>query len=92
MFLTFPVEPNPSTVEIITEAVYASSTSLNGRSFAEEFVRRRRLDAQFGAAPAPAPKQQQQQEQQPHAGGSAAGQSANDGGFKVVGKKGKRRN
>ncbi|KAI9816255.1 MAG: hypothetical protein M1827_001856 [Pycnora praestabilis] len=36
--LAFPAEP-----EIISEAVYASSPTLDGRRFAEEYVRRRRL-------------------------------------------------
>lgn len=81
MFLTFPVEANPSTIEIISEAVYASSPSLNGRSFAEEFVRRRKLDSAPGAT-----------------GGQDAFKNAStptgsdNTGFKVVAKKGRKRN
>ena len=33
----------PSEPEILSEAVYANSTTLDGRRFAEEFVRRRKL-------------------------------------------------
>lgn len=36
--LQFPSEP-----EILSEAVYANSQTLDGRRFAEEFIRRRRL-------------------------------------------------
>ncbi|KAL1924557.1 uncharacterized protein VTP21DRAFT_4211 [Calcarisporiella thermophila] len=52
MLLTFPLDPPPGTMEIISESVYAHSQSLNGRRFAEEFVRRRKLDAQGLPQPA----------------------------------------
>ncbi|RKP35614.1 hypothetical protein BJ085DRAFT_36110 [Dimargaris cristalligena] len=45
MLLTFPLEPPPSTLEIIQESVYANSSSLDGRRFAHEFVKRRQVDA-----------------------------------------------
>ncbi|KAJ1962533.1 kinesin-like protein, partial [Dispira parvispora] len=45
MLLTFPLDPPPSTVEIIQESVYANSPSLDGRRFAEEFIKRRQVDA-----------------------------------------------
>lgn len=45
MLLSFPMDPDPSTVEIITELIYANSTTLDGRRFASEFVNRRKTDA-----------------------------------------------
>ncbi|KAJ2818082.1 kinesin-like protein, partial [Coemansia furcata] len=44
MLLTFPLKAPESTLEIITEQVYAYSTTLNGRAFAEDFVARRAKD------------------------------------------------
>ena len=44
MLLSFPVEPDPSTLEIISDLIYASSTTLDGRRFAAEFVSRRKAD------------------------------------------------
>ncbi|PIL30875.1 hypothetical protein GSI_07044 [Ganoderma sinense ZZ0214-1] len=45
MLLSFPLDPDPSTVEIISDLVYASSTTLDGRRFASEFVSKRKADA-----------------------------------------------
>ena len=45
MLLSFPLDPDPSTVEIISDLIYASSTTLDGRRFASEFVSRRKADA-----------------------------------------------
>lgn len=45
MLLSFPVDPDPSTVEIISDLIYANSTTLDGRRFASEFVSRRKADA-----------------------------------------------
>ncbi|RXK35373.1 hypothetical protein M231_07363 [Tremella mesenterica] len=50
MLLAFPVDP-PATdragvLEIISEAVYSSSTTLNGTRFAQEYFTRRKADAQ----------------------------------------------
>ncbi|KZT67669.1 hypothetical protein DAEQUDRAFT_385710 [Daedalea quercina L-15889] len=45
MLLSFPLDPDPSTVEIISDLIYASSTTLDGRRFAAEFVSRRKADA-----------------------------------------------
>ncbi|CAG8481447.1 14448_t:CDS:10 [Ambispora leptoticha] len=45
MLLTFPLEPPPITIEIIQESIYEYSTSLDGRRFADEFVKRRKADA-----------------------------------------------
>ncbi|KAJ1936553.1 AP-2 complex subunit sigma [Linderina macrospora] len=44
MLLTFPLHAPESTLEIIAEQIYAYSTTLNGRAFAEDFCRRRRAD------------------------------------------------
>ncbi|KAI1786298.1 hypothetical protein LXA43DRAFT_1034392 [Ganoderma leucocontextum] len=45
MLLSFPLDPDPSTVEIISDLIYASSTTLDGRRFASEFVTKRKADA-----------------------------------------------
>lgn len=45
MLLSFPVDPDPSTVEIISDLIYANSTTLDGRRFASEFVSKRKADA-----------------------------------------------
>ncbi|KAJ1938890.1 kinesin-like protein [Kickxella alabastrina] len=47
VLLTFPTQPAETTLEIIAEQIYAYSSILNGRAFAEDFVKRRRRD--FGA-------------------------------------------
>lgn len=45
MLLSFPLDPDPSTVEIISDLIYSSSTTLDGRRFAAEFVSKRKVDA-----------------------------------------------
>jgi len=89
MLLSFPLDPDPLTVEIIAETVYGASTTLNGRQFASEFVAKRKVDA------ASAPKSSQ--------GGAVNGKlpsladivkapktaQNSDFGYKVVKKKGK---
>ncbi|KAF5375267.1 hypothetical protein D9758_000086 [Tetrapyrgos nigripes] len=45
MLLSFPLDPDASTVEIISDLIYANSTTLDGRRFASEFVTRRKADA-----------------------------------------------
>ncbi|EKM60710.1 uncharacterized protein PHACADRAFT_133413 [Phanerochaete carnosa HHB-10118-sp] len=45
MLLSFPLDPDPSTVEIISDLIYANSTTLDGRRFASEFVSKRKTDA-----------------------------------------------
>ena len=45
MLLSFPLDPDASTVEIISDLIYANSTTLDGRRFAAEFVSRRKADA-----------------------------------------------
>ncbi|KAF9960142.1 hypothetical protein BGZ72_007829 [Mortierella alpina] len=85
MLLTFPLNPDPSTVEIIQDSIYANSQSLNGRQFADEFIKRRKADAYpNGGAPAFASASS--------AGSLAAsGNGASDSSFKVVSKKGKKK-
>ncbi|KAK9711094.1 kinesin-like protein [Basidiobolus ranarum] len=45
MLLTFPLDPPPATMDIISESVYAYSSSMDGRRFAAEYVKRRKVDA-----------------------------------------------
>ncbi|ORX98569.1 hypothetical protein K493DRAFT_313590 [Basidiobolus meristosporus CBS 931.73] len=45
MLLTFPLDPPPATMDIIAESVYAYSSSMDGRRFAFEYVKRRKVDA-----------------------------------------------
>ena len=59
MLLQFPVNADPSTMEIISDAVYANSRTLDGRRFAESFVLKRKADIAIGpslAAATSAPK------------------------------------
>ena len=44
MLLSFPIDPDDTTVEIISELIYANSTTLDGRRFASEFISRRKAD------------------------------------------------
>lgn len=48
MLLSFPLDPDPSTSEIISDLIYANSTTLDGRRFAAEFVKRRRASGTAG--------------------------------------------
>lgn len=45
MLLSFPLDPDQSTLEIISDLIYANSTTLDGRRFAADFVSRRKADA-----------------------------------------------
>lgn len=45
ILLSFSLDPDPSTVELISDTIYANSTTLDGRRFAAEFVAKRKLDA-----------------------------------------------
>ncbi|KAJ7456540.1 hypothetical protein FB451DRAFT_1276327 [Mycena latifolia] len=45
MLLSFPLDPDASTVELISDLIYANSTTLDGRRFAAEFVSKRKADA-----------------------------------------------
>ena len=50
MLLSFPLDPDPSTLELISDLIYANSTTLDGRRFASEYVTRRKADAKSSAA------------------------------------------
>ncbi|ODQ56580.1 hypothetical protein SAICODRAFT_16579 [Saitoella complicata NRRL Y-17804] len=54
MIIQMPVN-DPFTAEIISDSVYASSTTIDGRRFAEEFTRRRKSDHLGANASAAAP-------------------------------------
>ncbi|CAL1696731.1 unnamed protein product [Somion occarium] len=56
MLLSFPLDPDPSTVELISDLIYANSTTLDGRRFASEFVARRRASTRTAAPPGTAGK------------------------------------
>lgn len=45
MLLDFPVQADSSTLEIISDAVYSNSRTLDGRRFAEQFALKRKADA-----------------------------------------------
>ena len=45
MLLLFPLDPDPSTVELISDLIYTNSTTLDGRHFATEFVSKWKNDA-----------------------------------------------
>ncbi|EEB94743.1 hypothetical protein MPER_06396, partial [Moniliophthora perniciosa FA553] len=45
MLLSFPLDPDPSTTKIISDLIYANSTTLDGRRFAADFVSKRKADA-----------------------------------------------
>ncbi|KAG9326640.1 hypothetical protein KVV02_006151 [Mortierella alpina] len=85
MLLTFPLNPDPSTVEIIQDSIYANSQSLNGRQFADEFIKRRKADAYpNGGAPTSASASST-------GNLASSGSGASDSSFKVVSKKGKKK-
>ncbi|KAF9277141.1 hypothetical protein BGZ68_009509 [Mortierella alpina] len=87
MLLSFPLNPDPMTVEIIQESIYANSQSLNGRQFADEFIKRRKADAYpngMGNAANGASNTSSSINNQQSG-------SAHDGSFKVVSKKGRKK-
>ncbi|CED85002.1 GYF domain containing proteins [Phaffia rhodozyma] len=45
MLLAFPLNPDSAVLEIISDSVYAHSSTLDGRRFATEFVNKRKADA-----------------------------------------------
>lgn len=45
MLLSFPLDPDQSTLEIISDLIYANTTTLDGRRFASEYVSKRKADA-----------------------------------------------
>lgn len=44
MLLSFPLEASADVLEIISDSVYANSSTLDGRRFASEYSSRRKLD------------------------------------------------
>lgn len=49
--LDFPVELDSSGMEIISEFVYANSSTMDGRRFAAEYAAKRKADAAFAGKP-----------------------------------------
>uniref|UniRef100_A0A8H7YAI1 GYF domain-containing protein n=1 Tax=Psilocybe cubensis TaxID=181762 RepID=A0A8H7YAI1_PSICU len=45
MLLSFPIDPDSTTAEIISDTIYSNSTTLDGRRFASEFIAKRKADA-----------------------------------------------
>lgn len=70
----------PSEVSIIADSVYANSSLMDGRRFAEEFIRRRKLADKGVIENASAMSS--------GSGFSTAGDSKNSGGWSEVAKKG----
>jgi PERQ amino acid-rich with GYF domain-containing protein len=56
MLFDFSIDPDTSTIEIISEFVYANSSTLDGRRFASEFVAKRKADAASRVGKIPAGK------------------------------------
>lgn len=46
MLLQFPLDPSADVIEIIADTVYANSSTLDGRRFANDFVTKRKMDVQ----------------------------------------------
>jgi PERQ amino acid-rich with GYF domain-containing protein len=74
--LGFPLDPS-----ILADAVYANSTTMDGRHFAEEFVRRKKL-ADRGVV------EKQSSQSSGGAVGSSDAKNNNAGGWNEVAKKG----
>lgn len=75
----------PAEADIISDSVYANSTTLDGRRFAEEFLRRRKL-ADRGIVPDPSPSGAATSFSSVSTGGE--GKSGTGGGWSEVAKKG----
>lgn len=85
MLLSFPLDVDSVTMEIISESIYASSTTLDGRRFAQEFVSKRKADAASKKSGVTAGRQQSIADvvkAQPK-----TTQQSEWGGFKIVNKK-----
>ncbi|KAI0063184.1 hypothetical protein BV25DRAFT_1990965 [Artomyces pyxidatus] len=85
MLLSFPLEVDATTMEIIAELVYDNSPTLDGRRFAQEFVAKRKADAaarKGAGASGRLPSIADVVKAQPK-----PAQQAEWGGFKVVNKK-----
>ncbi|KAL8717396.1 MAG: hypothetical protein Q9225_005352 [Loekoesia sp. 1 TL-2023] len=80
--LLLPPEP-----DIISDSIYSSSQTLDGRRFAEEFIRRRKL-ADKGVVPDPTANGNAFGGGNPSAGGSDSGKGGSGGGWSEVAKKG----
>jgi PERQ amino acid-rich with GYF domain-containing protein len=78
MLLSFPLDGDATTVEIISELIYDNSTTLDGRRFAQEFIARRRADVASRKSSGRAPSIADVVKAQPKS------QQAEWGGFKVV--------
>ncbi|ORY24767.1 hypothetical protein BCR39DRAFT_472033 [Naematelia encephala] len=92
MLLSFPIDPpasqRPEILEIISDSVYASSSTLDGRRFAQEFYTKRKTDAlRPKDATAAAKKVGSLAEVV-----KAVPKKAEDAGFKIVKAKGKKKN
>ena len=53
MLLQFPLDPSADVIEIIADTVYANSSTLDGRRFANDFVSKRKMDMQGRTGSAP---------------------------------------
>ncbi|KAF9966923.1 hypothetical protein BGZ70_000723 [Mortierella alpina] len=90
MLLSFPLNPDPMTVEIIQDSIYANSQSLNGRQFADEFIKRRKADAYPHGMGSGANGTSNSNNNSSFSSNQQLS-SAHDGSFKVVSKKGKKK-
>ncbi|KAI0271623.1 hypothetical protein BC834DRAFT_860468 [Gloeopeniophorella convolvens] len=79
MLLSFPLDGDATTAEIISELVYDNSTTLDGRRFAQEFITKRKADAASRKTSGRAPSIADVVKAQPK-----PSQQAEWGGFKVV--------
>ena len=79
MLLSFPLDGDATTVEIISELIYDNSTTLDGRRFAQDFIARRRVDVASRKPSSRAPSIADVVKAQPK-----PSQQAEWGGFKVV--------
>lgn len=77
----------PPEADIISDSVYANSTTLDGRRFAEEFLRRRKL-ADRGITPEPTPSGASPASMFSSTGSHVSDGKGNAGGWSEVAKKG----
>ncbi|KAH9994407.1 hypothetical protein BJV77DRAFT_994542 [Russula vinacea] len=79
MLLSFPLDGDATTAEIISELIYDNSTTLDGRRFAQDFISRRRADVASKKPSGRAPSIADVVKAQPK-----PSQQTEWGGFKVV--------
>jgi PERQ amino acid-rich with GYF domain-containing protein len=95
MLLSFPIDPPQSEragqLEIISDSVYANSSTLDGRRFAQEFYTRRKADSKRSAPVANGSTPSKPTSLADVLKAQPKPQSA-DLGFKVVKAKGKKKN